>query len=175
MLPNNSQAPVSVLQAPETGFPKESVTVSIDAIVAVGGLSETVSATDVILDTSRVGRLLCEPIARGCSCVCTIACLCIALCAESQENNRPATRRDVVYADQIRRQDAREVEAAAGCGANIGVCVPRVTGALIGGCVGFFRAAYVSAERADPVLCYSRAAIERTPSICAAPQPFDFM
>ncbi|MDF1683683.1 MAG: hypothetical protein P1U36_03400 [Legionellaceae bacterium] len=129
------------------------------------------TATDIIYDTAKAGELMCEPVAIGCSAVSGAACFLLACLSQAEDNNKPATRRDVIHADQIQRREKNEREAAGNVGVIVGAAVPRAVGFALGGIFGVGRAAVLlnqgETKSTDDVLCFSKESINNRPGICS--------
>ena len=130
---------------------------------------EDLSACQIIQDTSIAGQVFCEPLAIALACLGGTGCFLLTCLAQSDKNSQQATRHDVVYAQEIRRNDKKEREAAGDCGVIAGASLPRLAGRVLGGFVGLFRAPVVMLQGkgkvSDNVCCLKRESIDNAPSI----------
>ena len=127
------------------------------------------SALEIIQDTSIAGQVCCEPLAIGLGCLGGAGCFLLACLAQAEDNSKPATRHDVVYAQEIRSLDKKEREAAGGCGVITGASLPRLAGRLLGGTLGLFRAPVLllqgKGKASDNVCGLKREDINNAPAI----------
>ena len=142
----------------------------LDIVVPAVDLKQTESGTltwgEVVIDTVKVTKGCCDPVS---DCIAEVAgCLCCVavICAQADENDRRATRHDVVYADNIRRRQADERGAVYECGHFIGDATVDSSAMVLGGLLGVIRATCLSIfnkrpKREEPVLGVSRQEIDK--------------
>lgn len=131
---------------------------------------EQLTSWQMMEDTMHAGQAACEPCACVCGAVGGAACCCLMILAQAEEDDRPATRHDVINAPRIRRMEANEREAAGNAGVLLGAGLARISGAALGALVGLFRAPILHArgdnQRSNPICGLDRKTIEERPAIC---------
>lgn len=118
----------------------------------------------MVLDTAKAMKTSCDPVSECVGCIMGVACCVGMIWAETKENSKPATRGDVIYAKQERRNQA----AALGGAFAVGYCLSDVlidsTATILGGGLGLFRATAATLtggrKRKDDVLCFTREEID---------------
>ena len=96
------------------------------------------------LDGTKAIKKYADPISDGVGCLCGVVCCVAMFAANAAENNRPATRGDVVYANQIRNNDAAEMGTAYMMGLCVGdACIDTVS-VSVGAIVSSVRATLFS-------------------------------
>jgi hypothetical protein len=125
----------------------------------------TLGFFDMWLDGIKATKLLLDPLSSCFGAVLGTVC-CVAVAAANAENNhdRPATRYDVVHANQIRRNEA----AQAGCAFQMGYIAGDVAidaaSSITGALIGLPRAAFFSCTgnnaKTNTILGYSRQEID---------------
>ena len=144
--------------------------VSLPDTTVLTSKKDSLTALEIIEDTSKAGQVLCEPCAITLACVGGTAC-CLLMCVlQAKENDRKATRHDVVYAPNIRKNQAAEREAAGNLGVITGAFIPRALGRGLGGLVGLFRAPLLlktgNPQASDRICGLSRETVDDVPSLC---------
>ena len=132
---------------------------------------EQLTRWQMMEDTMYAGQAACEPCACVCGAVGGAACVCLMICAQAKDDDRPATRHDVINAPTIRRNEARQQEAAGNAGVILGAGLARISGAVLGGLVGLFRAPILHArednQRSNLICGLDRKKLEERPEICS--------
>ncbi len=127
--------------------------------------SQTLTCFDMWLDGMKAVKAACDPISDAVACLAGTLCCVATVVAESEQNNRPATRGDVLYANQRRRNDAQEMGCAFAMGACIGDVLIDSAAITIGSVAGCVRASALSFfgnnNRENTVFGFSREAIEQ--------------
>jgi hypothetical protein len=127
--------------------------------------SQTLTCFDMWLDGMKAVKAACDPISDAVACLAGTLCCVATVVAQSKENNRPATRGDVLYANQRRRNDAQELGGAFALGACIGDVLVDSTAITLGSVTGCVRASVFSFfgnnNRDNTVYGFSRETIEQ--------------
>ena len=106
--------------------------------------SQTLTCCEMWLDGMKAVKSACDPISDAVACVAGTLCCAAAVVAQAKENSEPATRGDVLYANQRRRNDAQEIGGAFAVGACIGDVLTDGTAMTIGAVLGCVRASVLS-------------------------------
>ncbi len=106
--------------------------------------NQTLTCCDMWLDGIKWFKTTCDPVSDGVGALFGFLCCVATVVAQAKENDRPATRHDVLYAAQERRNDAAELGCAYSTGACIGDIVVDSSAILCGSVVGGIRAAGLS-------------------------------
>ena len=113
------------------------------------------------LDTIKATKLAFDPVS-DCfgSVLGTICCVATEVFNAANDRNTPATRHDVVHANQIRRNEAAEANACYKLGSFAGDALVDIASSTVGFFIGAPRAAYLACtgdnDRTNTVLGYSR-------------------
>lgn len=124
------------------------------------GANQTLSCFEMWVDGIKATKRTFDPVSDAVACFIGSLCCVATAVSQSEENNRPATRGNVLYANQERRNDAQEIRSAYAAGACLGDAVIDTAAIMIGMPLAGIRALGLFAmgnnQRSNPVCCASR-------------------
>lgn len=127
--------------------------------------NQTLTWCEMVVDGMKAVKAGCDPVSDAIACLAGTMCCVATVVAQAEENSRPATRGDVLYANQRRRNDAAEMGCAFAIGACLGDAIIDSTAIAVGTVVGGVRASALSLfgnnQRENTVLGFSRETIEQ--------------
>ncbi len=90
-----------------------------DETIEQPNANQTLTCTEMFFDGIKAGKATCDPVSDAVACLAGTLCCVATAVAQAEENKKPATRGDVVYAKRRRQNDATEM----GCFFAMGACI----------------------------------------------------
>ncbi len=136
--------------------------------VTVGGdtsASQTLSCFEMWVDGTKAIKHSFDPVSDVVSSIAGFLCCVAVAVAQAEDNNKPATRGDVIHANQIRHNDEAERGCAYETGAVVGDVVIDSASIVLGSCIAGPRALGLFAtgnnQRSNTVFGFSRKTIDQ--------------
>ena len=119
------------------------------------------SCCEMWFDGVKATKLGLDPVSDGVGCFLgTVCCIAMAAANAKDDAQQPATRYEVVHANQIRRNEAAQASTVYAVGLCLGDALVDTLSVTLGVCVGGVRAAFFSCTGNNtskaPVFGYSR-------------------
>ncbi|MDP3560661.1 MAG: hypothetical protein Q8R83_00575 [Legionellaceae bacterium] len=126
--------------------------------------NQTLTCVEMWLDGMKAVKAGCDPLSDVVACIAGTLCCMATAAAQAEENKKTATRGDVLYAKQHRRNDAAQMGCAFAMGACIGDTLIDSVAITIGSAVGCVRASTLSIfgnnQRQNTVFGFKRESID---------------
>lgn len=106
--------------------------------------NQTLTCFEMWLDGMKAVKAACDPVSDAVACLAGTLCCVATVAAQAEENSKPATRSDVLYAKRRRQNDAAEMGYAFAMGACIGDTLIDSVAITVGSTVGCIRASGLS-------------------------------
>jgi hypothetical protein len=127
---------------------------------------QTLTWFEMTVDGIKAVKTAFDPLSDAIACLAGTLCCVATAVAQAEENSKPATRGDVLYANQRRRNDAAEMGCAFQMGACLGDVVIDSTSIVLGSVLGAARASaflfFSDKNRENTVFGFSRERIDNT-------------
>lgn len=130
----------------------------------VSSASQTLSCLEMWVDGTKAVKRAFDPLSDVVATIAGVLCCVATVVAQAEDNSQPATRGDVVYAAQRRRNDAAEMGWAFSIGACLGDTAIDSVAIVAGSCIAAPRAMALSFfnnnDRSNTVFGVSRQDID---------------